>query len=316
MLTTISVLLALLLDRLLGEPKRWHPLVLFGNTAQRLENFARSGLSKDSNVPLTNATGIRWRGALCWLLLVLVPSTALYLLLSFVSDTIATVVAVLVLYLCIGGRSLAEHAHAVQQPLERGHIADARIALSMIVSRDTATMDEASVAGASVESVLENGSDALLAPLFWFVLAGAPGVLCYRLCNTLDAMWGYRSATYIDFGYVAARADDYMNRPPAVLCALAYALCGHTRMALSCWSRQAPACDSPNAGPVMASGAGGLGLRLGGAAYYAGELHQRPTLGEGRPAIPADISKALSLLWQSLALLIAAVALLEFLQWI
>ena len=316
MLMTLSVLLALLLDRVLGEPRHWHPLVLFGNTARKFEGYARGGLRGNRDSAPVNATGTRWRGALCWLLLVLLPSTALYLLLSAMSETAAAVLAILVLYVCIGGRSLAEHAHAVQQPLEHGKIEDARLALSMIVSRDTASLDEVSVAGAAVESVLENGSDALLAPLFWFVLAGAPGALCYRLCNTLDAMWGYRSATYIDFGFVAARADDFMNRPPAVLCALAYAVCGRTRLALSCWSQQAPACDSPNAGPVMASGAGALGLRLGGAAYYAGKLQHRPTLGEGRPAIPADVSRALSLLWQSVALLVVTVALLEFLQWI
>ena len=133
-------------------------------------------------------------------------------------------------------------------------------------------------------------------------LVGGVGAVLFRLANTLDAMWGYKNARFLHFGWAAARIDDVLGYLPSRLTALSYALCGQTRRALSCWRRQAPGWDSPNAGPVMASGAGSLGVILGGAAIYHGQLEERPSLGEGRPPCGEDVSRAIALVRHSLAL--------------
>ncbi|MCY1431441.1 Cobalamin biosynthesis protein CobD [compost metagenome] len=145
-------------------------------------------------------------------------------------------------------------------------------------------------------------------------MAGAPGVVLYRLSNTLDAMWGYRNARFERFGWAAAKIDDVLNFIPARLVALTYALLGRTRQALRCWREQAPQWDSPNAGPVMAAGAGALGVALGGAARYHGEVHERPQLGTGEPPRAADIWRALALVRQGVLLWLAVILLLGMLN--
>lgn len=281
----LSVAAALLLDALLGEPKRAHPLVAFGHLADRVE------------LHFNGPQGRGWRshGVTAWCLAVL-PLTGLAWLLSRLPG-IGWLVDILLLYLALGLRSLSEHVLPVARALWRNDLAEARRHVGRIVSRDTSALDERGVARAATESVLENGSDAVFAALFWFIVAGAPGVVLYRLSNTLDAMWGYRTARFERFGWAAARIDDLLNYVPARLVALTYALLGRTGRALRCWRTQAPRWDSPNAGPVMAAGAGALGVELGGGAIYHGELHARPQLGEGHPPQARDIERALDLVW-------------------
>jgi adenosylcobinamide-phosphate synthase len=203
-------------------------------------------------------------------------------------------VEILALYCSLGMRSLGEHVAPVAAALRADDLDEARKRVGYLVSRQTAELDSTAVARAATESVLENGSDAVFAALFWFVVAGAPGVVLYRLSNTLDAMWGYRNERFERFGWAAAKIDDVLNYIPARLVALTYALLGKTRLALKCWRTQAPKWDSPNAGPVMAAGAGALGVELGGPAIYHGELHDRPQLGEGVPADADSIDRG----WQ------------------
>lgn len=286
---------AVLLDRFLGEPRRWHPLVGFGRYATWLEQRINVGSAS------------RARGVAAWVL-ALAPFALLVLWLGQ-QPVLRPWIDVLVLYLALGLQSLREHAQRIQHALQAGDIDGARERVGEIVSRDTDQMQPEEVARAGVESVLENGNDAVFGALFWFALLGAPGALIYRLANTLDAMWGYRTPRYLSFGWAAARFDDALNFVPARLTAISYAVLGNVRTALRCWRRQARAWDSPNAGPVMASGAGSLCLQLGGAARYHGVLEQRPPLGAGTLAQAADISRAVGLvqrgvwLWLALAVL-------------
>jgi len=287
----LLILAAVLLDRLLGELRRFHPLAGFGLLAHHAEKIFYGAASA---IPaICYARGIAAVAAL------LVPFVLLAALAQR-NDIFGTLFSVLVLYFAIAPRSLREHAERVANAFSAGDLPKARHQAGMLVSRDTRQLDEEGVARATVESVLENGNDAIFAALFWFVLAGAPGVVLYRLCNTLDAMWGYRNARYNCFGWAAARLDDVLNFIPARLTALSYALLGHTRSALHCWRQQAAAWESPNAGPVMAAGAGALRVRLGGAAIYHGELEQRPLLGCGMVAGAADIARAVRLVRHTL----------------
>jgi adenosylcobinamide-phosphate synthase len=295
----LMMLAAAVLDHLLGEPRRFHPLVGFGNLARRVERFA---------YPATNTSAVRlYACGMAAVLAALAPFVMLAAWLQSLSG-IGAIFAVAVLYFAIAPRSLREHAIVVANSLQVADLAAARHAVSMIVSRDTTQLDESGVARATVESVLENGNDAIFAALFWFTVAGAPGVVLYRLSNTLDAMWGYRNERYNYFGWAAARLDDVLNYIPARLTAVSYALLGHTRSALRCWRLQAAAWDSPNAGPVMAAGAGALHVRLGGAAIYHGQLEQRPELGCGIAASAADIMRTVRLVRHTLCLWLGVIA--------
>jgi adenosylcobinamide-phosphate synthase len=269
------------LDRLLGEPRRFHPLVGFGKLADKVEASVRIGAPGDPY-------GNRLLGLCAWLAIV-VPFVVMAARLS------TPVLDVLLLWLALGGKSLADHARAIATPLAAGDLPAARKQVGMIVSRDTSQLDKTGVAKAAVESVLENGNDAVFGALFWFVVAGGAGVVLFRLANTLDAMWGYQDERRVYFGWAAARIDDVLNFIPARLTALTYALLGDARNAFACWRTQARSWSSPNAGPVMAAGAGALKVSLGGTARYHGRDEERPTLGSGPAPSAADIGRAVAL---------------------
>ena len=295
----MALLLAggVLLDLLLGEVRRWHPLVGFGNWAHAIERYTNRGRQR------------RGRGIAAWMLAVL----PLVCLTAWACGLAGLIAHGLMLYFCIGLRSLRDHNLPIARALQNGDLAQARLLTGRIVSRDTGHASAADLAKASAESLLENGNDAVFGTLFWFAVAGGPGAVLFRLANTLDAMWGYRTARFNDFGWAAARIDDALNYAPARLTALSYIVLAPTaagkRRAWTCWRTQAPAWSSPNAGPVMASGAGALGLALGGAATYDGQLEQRPPLGCGAPATAHDIVRAWRLVANTTALWLACVAL-------
>jgi adenosylcobinamide-phosphate synthase len=300
---TLALLMAagVVFDLLLGEARRWHPLVGFGNLAGWLERRLNRGGARIV------------RGALAWLLAV-GPLSVLAWLACRSGDPAGLAVHALLLYFCLGLRSLRDHALPIGAALAAGDLPEARRLTARIVSRDTTHALEPDLARAGAESVLENGNDAVFGTLFWFLVGGGAGALLFRLANTLDAMWGYRTQRFNLFGRIAARIDDVLNYVPARLTALSYVVLAPNagqRRAWHCWHTQAGQWSSPNAGPVMASGAGALGVSLGGPALYDGELETRPALGSGPQPMAADIERAwrlvlhTALLWLVAAITIA-----------
>ncbi|MFR9801059.1 cobalamin biosynthesis protein [Pseudonocardia sp. RS010] len=197
----------------------------------------------------------------------------------------------------LGGTSLVSEGAALGRSLEQGDLAAARGRIPHLCARDPALLDAAGMARAGVESLAENTSDAVVAPVFWGAVAGVPGLLGYRAVNTLDAMVGYRSPGYARFGWASARLDDLVNLLPArgaaLLTAAAAPLAGgRPGAALAAWRRDAREHPSPNAGPVEAAAAGALGVRLGGRTEYAYGAEDRPALGSGPAPVPADLVRA------------------------
>jgi len=280
------------LDRRFGEVPFWHPLVGYGRLVSWLEK-ALNADSQSSTQYLSIAVK-RLLGVIALLIalgLIVIPFAVVLNSVFPAADSgyllaMNLLIQAGVLYFALGAKSLDQHLEQIEKPLLEGNLEQARFYVGWIVSRDTADMDEMRVTRAAIESGLENGSDGAFAPLFWFLVAGAPGVLLYRLANTLDAMWGYKTERLLSFGWAAARFDDLLNQIPARISAFFYALNSPLgvkgfKVALCCWRKQGSYWESPNAGPVMAAGAGSLGVKLGGGDTYHGQWKERPDLGLG-----------------------------------
>ncbi|WP_454649006.1 adenosylcobinamide-phosphate synthase CbiB [Bradyrhizobium liaoningense] len=211
-------------------------------------------------------------------------------------------------------RSLHDHVAAVAEPLRAGDVAAARDAVSRIVGRDPAALDEAGIARATIESLAENASDGIVAPVFWGALFGLPGIFGYKAINTLDSMIGHRSERHEAFGWAAARIDDVANFIPARVTGFLFVLLApHRSEALSCMTRDARRHRSPNAGWPEAAMAGGLGVRLSGPRIYHGSATDEPWLNEGaRDPRAADIAEALTLYRRAMLLLAGVLAVLAF----
>ncbi len=210
------------------------------------------------------------------------------------AQTLVTAVAA---WAVLGGTSLGREARAVQRFLDADDLPGARQRLTHLVGRDTSRLDESGVARATIESMAENTSDAVVAPLVWGALCGVPGLVGYRAANTLDAMVGHRSPRYERFGWASARLDDLANLPGSRLSALlavglSPTIEGRPSAALRAWRRDARHHPSPNAGPVEAAFAGALDITLGGVNAYAGRVEDRHTLGDGAAPGRADIDRA------------------------
>ena len=281
--TAAGLLAGAAIDQLAGDPRRGHPVALFGAAAGRLEDR----MWRDD----------RAAGALYCALLV-AGAAALGLPARRLPGRWLATVTALGTWTVLGSRSLTAEADAVAACLRRGDLPAARTQLTHLVGRRTDSLDEAEIARATVESLAENTSDAVVAPLLWGALAGLPGLLGYRAVNTLDAMVGHHSPRYENFGWAAARADDAANYLPARLTAVLTAVVaplasGSGPGALATALADGHRHPSPNAGVAEAAFAGALGLRLGGHNDYGSHVEERPALGrDGRPPGSADIARA------------------------
>jgi adenosylcobinamide-phosphate synthase len=290
--------LALLLDAILGEPEAlWrrapHPVVLLGRLLAALEARLNRGGAR------------RAKGALALALLLAAAGVPAWLLSWEGFGGVAEVALAAVL---LAQRSLVEHVRAVAVALRRS-LPEGRRAVSMIVGRDPEALDEAGVARAAIESSAENFSDGVVAPAFWFAVAGLPGIALYKALNTADSMIGHRSERYRAFGWAAARLDDLANLVPARLSGLLIALASGRRAAgaLRVMWRDGRLHRSPNAGWPEAATAAALGLALSGPRSYGGRAGEEPWVhAEGRAeARPEDIEAAVALVWRAWGLLLA-----------
>lgn len=275
-------------DRAFGDPARFHPVAGFGTMARDVEQE----VYRDDR-----ATGVIYT-------VMLVGGVGAA---GLVADrltahrpVIRTLLTAATTWAALGGRSLSQEASYVRAWLDADDLPAAREQLTHLVGRDPSQLGEDEIARAVVESVAENTSDAVVAPLLAGAVGGVAGIVAYRAANTLDAMVGHRSARYRSFGWASARLDDVLNLVPARLSALlavtlAPIVGGSRSAALSAWRRDAHRHPSPNAGPVEAAFAGALGVQLGGTNVYGDRVEHRPTLGDGPAAQAGDIRRSVRL---------------------
>lgn len=297
-LTAVGLVAGYALDAAFGDPRRGHPVALFGRAAKALEQRVWA----DS----------RARGAAYAATCVGAAAGLGGLAQAAARRPFARVaVTALATWTVLGGRGLAAEGEAMAVRLESGDVPAARQRLGHLCGRDAAELDEKGLARAATESIAENTSDAVVAPLVWGAVAGVPGLLGYRALNTLDAMVGHRTPRFERFGWAAARGDDLANLLPARLGALATAACarvvgGRPGRSLAVWRRDGARHPSPNAGQIEAAFAGALGVRLGGVNTYAGRVEDRGALGDGPAPDAGDLRRAVRL---SRAVGLAALAL-------
>ena len=312
-LTALSVFAGFLLDCLLGDPlSAAHPVVLMGKLISFLEKKLRSRFPKTPQ-------GERTAGTIMALLVPLVSAGAGLLLLYLawrVHPWAYFAVSAFLCWQCFAARCLMTEAKKVVTCLETQGLAAGRRQVAMLVGRDTENLSEEQVIKAAVETVAENTSDGVVAPLLWMVLFGAAGGLLYKAINTMDSMVGYKNDRYLHFGRAAAKLDDGANYIPARLSALAmigaaFLLKLDGRGAWRVWRRDRRNHASPNSAQTESACAGALGVRLGGDASYFGQLYKKPTIGDPRrPIERADVHRACNLMYGTSSLLLAAYGLL------
>lgn len=303
----ILIIVALLVDALFGEPnwlwsKLPHPVRLMGAAIGFADRRLNKGRGKKLKGLVAVSALVLGFGVVGWAL-ARIPDFA--------------ILEILGAAILIGHRSLVQHVAAVGTALGQG-VPAGQLAVSMIVGRDVKDLDKSGVARAAIESAAENFSDGVVAPVFWFLLFGLPGIVVYKLVNTADSMIGHRNEKYEDFGWAAARLDDVLNYPPARITAGLIALSAGSKKALTTIRRDAGQHRSPNAGWPEAAMAGALDVALSGPRSYGGKLTTDAFVNEsGRKTLTiADIEAAVRLLWQSWAVMLGLLAMGGFGFWV
>jgi adenosylcobinamide-phosphate synthase len=307
-----AMAVAMAVDALVGWPA-WlfarigHPVTWLG----ALINVLDARCNRNGDAPaLRRAAGI----AAALLVFVIAVGVGLALQLEFSHGWSRVVLVGIMSWPFVALRSLRDHVAAVALPLQAGDIAGARVAVAQIVGRDPAILDEAGIARAAIESLAENASDGIVAPVFWGALFGLPGIIGYKAINTLDSMIGHRNERHEAFGWASARMDDLANIFPARLTGLLFVLIAPGRFdAMACMMRDARRHRSINAGWPEAAMAGALGVRLSGPRVYHGGIADEPWLNKaGRDPRAADIAKALAIYGRAMILLAGCLVLLAF----
>lgn len=300
--STAALCLGFLLDMIFGDPHNMpHIVRAFGSLISALERITlKKGQERVGGVCLVLIVTILCGGIPC---VILFFTYHFSLLAGFAVES-------LLCYQLLAAKSLRDESMKVFESLKRNDLDDARINLSMIVGRDTEHLDSAGVAGAAIESVAENTSDGVIAPMFYIMLGGGALGCLYKAVNTMDSMIGYKNDKYLMFGRAAARLDDFMNLIPSRLAALlmiasAY-LCGFdARSAYRIWRRDRKNHASPNSAQTESACAGALGIRLGGPTRYFGKLIAKPTIGDDtHPVEMDDILRANKLMYTSAVLML------------
>ena len=284
MLAILPLLIGWLLDLLIGDPQ-WlpHPVVWFGKAIAACEHKLNRGHHRIAKGAVVAILLIALVFALTWLVRYWLLSLSSYLLLLF--DAV-------IIFYCLAGTTLIREVREVFYALDRS-LEEGRQQVARIVGRDTSELSAQEVRTAALETLAENLSDGVIAPLFWFSLLGTPGMLAYKMVNTLDSMIGYKTERYKDFGCWAAHIDDVANYIPARLTALLMILASGKLNLLAFVWKNGPRHASPNSGYPEAALAGILNCRFGGPHYYFGQLFDKPYIGENeRPLTTADMKKA------------------------
>jgi adenosylcobinamide-phosphate synthase len=305
------MVVAMMADALLGWPDRLfarigHPVTWLGRIIAALD----AQLNRSSDTPVQGRIA---GGATA--VIILAAGFGCVVQRMIPSGLIGTVLLGVLAWPFLAFRSLYDHVAAVRDPLRAGNAEAARTAVSMIVGRDPQALDEAGIARAAIESLAENASDGIIAPMFWGVLFGLPGIIGYKAINTLDSMIGHRTERHEAFGWAAARIDDAANFVPARLTGLLFVLFAGSRrsQAMSCMMNDARHHRSFNAGWPEAAMAGALAVRLCGPRSYDGKPANEPWLnGSARDPAAADITRALGLYVGAMFALATALAVFAF----
>jgi len=307
------MVVAMVADALMGWPDRLfarvgHPVSWLGRIIAALD----ARLNRSSDTPVQRRIA---GAATALIVIILAAGFGCVVQCVIPSGLIGTVLLGILAWPFVAFRSLYDHVAAVRDPLRAGNVEAARKAVSMIVGRDPAMLDEAGIARAAIESLAENASDGIVAPVFWGVLFGLPGIIGYKAVNTLDSMIGHRTDRHEAFGWAAARIDDAANFIPARLTGLLFVLLAGSRrlQAMSCMLNDARQHRSINAGWPEAGMAGALAVRLCGPRSYDGEPANEPWLnGSASDPAAADITRGLELYVGAMFVLAAALAVLAF----